>query len=304
MSTINELEALPTSSGELAPSPSTDVVRAMAAARRGHRVVVHSCQLAVAAVFLAAWQWIPTIPGASTTAPWLNRFFISSPEAVGKEIWYLATATNDVPSIWGALGSTLETTLIGAVSAIILGGLFGLLLGNYRTLSEIFSPYITALNAVPRVALIPVIVLVARTSSDADAITAFTVCFFLVFFSAFEGARGVSYEMTEMMRIFGAKRFGIMLRVRAPYAGAWIFVNLPNIVSHALVGVVTAELFTGGSGIGNLLVTAVDTADAALTFGIVIYLAFSGLILILLAGLLRKRLLAWWDEGGGATRST
>jgi ABC-type nitrate/sulfonate/bicarbonate transport system permease component len=64
--------------------------------------------------------------------------------------------------------------------------------------------------------------------------------------------------------------------------------------------VVTAELFSGGSGVGNLLITAVDTADSTLTFGVVVYLAVAGLVLILGAGLLRDRLLGWWDQDGGA----
>jgi NitT/TauT family transport system permease protein len=292
---------LPTSDDQ-PPSPVRSA-RVVAASKRRHTITVHSWQLVVVAVFLAAWQWLPTIDGVSSVAPFLDRFFISSPSAVGREIWSLAVGANQVPSIWGPLGSTLVTALIGAVAAIVVGGLCGLVLGNDRALSEIFSPFVAALNAIPRVALIPVIVLIARTPSDANAVTAFMVCFFLVFYSAFEGSRGVSYEMTEMMRIFGASRSGIMFRVRLPYAGAWVFVNLPNIISHALVGVVTAELFTGGTGIGNLLVTAVDTADAALTFALVAYLAISGVVLIFLADIIRDRLLSWWDEGAGASRT-
>lgn len=277
--------------------------RAMAAAKRRHRAAVHGWQLVVIVVFLAAWQWLPLIPGISSVAPFFDRFFVSSPTMIGREIWSLAMGANQVPSIWEPLGSTLLTALIGAVASIVVGGFCGLMLGNYRALAEIFSPFVAALNAVPRIALIPVIVLVARTASTANAVTAFMVCFFLVFYSAFEGSRGVSYETTEMMRIFGASRSGIMFRVRLPYAGAWVFVNLPNIISHALVGVVTAELFTGGSGIGNLLVTAVDTADAAFTFGLVAYLAISGVVLIFIADIIRDRLLSWWDEGAGASRA-
>jgi NitT/TauT family transport system permease protein len=292
----------------IAPTPGADraaaSARRLAVARRRHRIEIHSWQVVIVVVVLAAWEWLPQIPGAKGTAPVLDRFFISSPSAIIRQIWYLAAAAHNVPSIWPALGRTVITSVVGTVAAIIIGGLAGLLLGNYRSLAEIFAPFISALNAVPRIALIPVIVLIAGSSSVADAVTGFTVVFFLVFFSAFEGSRGVAYEMTEMMRIFGASRTGIMFRVRLPYAGAWVFVNLPNIISHGLVGVVTAELFSGGSGMGNLLVTAVDTADSTLTFGLVFYLALVGLILILGAGLLRDRLLSWWDEAGGASRSS
>jgi NitT/TauT family transport system permease protein len=276
------------------------IAQQLAAARRRRSVVLHSWQIVIVAAVLAAWEWIPQIPGAAGAAPFLDRFFISSPSAIGREIWYLASGGHNTSSIWPALGRTVLTSLAGTVAAIIIGGLAGLLLGNYRSLAQIFAPFIAALNAVPRIALIPVIVLIAGASSRADAITGFTVVFFLVFFSAFEGSRGVPYEMTEMMRIFGASRNGVMFRVRLPYAGAWVFVNLPNIISHGLVGVVTAELFSGGAGVGNLLVTAVDTADSTLTFGVVVYLAIVGLVLILGAGLLRDRLLSWWDEAGGA----
>lgn len=296
---VNDVNELNERDDAVAAATRYATARKQAAARRRHRVVVHVWQIVVIAVVLAGWQWVPQIHGASDAAPVFDRFFISSPSAIGGEIWHLASGAHNVPTIWSALARTVLTAVIGTAAAIIVGGLAGLLLGNYRTLAQIFSPFITALNAVPRIALIPVIVLIAGSSSTADAVTGFTVVFFLVFFSAFEGSRSVAYEMTEMMRIFGASRTGIMFRVRLPYAGAWVFVNLPNVISHGLVGVVTAELFSGGSGMGNLLVTAVDTADATLTFGLVVYLAVVGLILILGAGLLRDRLLSWWDQADG-----
>lgn len=282
---------------------AVSAARRLAVARRRRRIEIHSWQVALIVAFLAAWQWVPQIPGAGSVSPVFDRFFISSPVAIGREIWTLATGAHNSPSIWPALARTVLTAAAGTVAAIAVGGLAGLLLGNYRALAQVFSPFIAALNAIPRIALIPVIVLIAGSSSTADAVTGFTVVFFLVFFSAFEGSRSVAYEMTEMMRIFGASRTGIMFRVRLPYAGAWVFVNLPNIISHGLVGVVTAELFSGGSGMGNLLVTAVDTADSALTFALVVYLAIIGLVLILGAGLLRDRLLSWWDQADGSSQS-
>jgi NitT/TauT family transport system permease protein len=87
-----------------------------------------------------------------------------------------------------------------------------------------------------------------------------------------------------------------MLRIRLRYVIAWTFAALPNAISFSLLAVVTAEVLTGAEGIGKLIVTALDTISATLTFAVVIILAVVGVILTAAGTLARSRLLFWWDE--------
>ena len=148
----------------------------------------------------------------------------------------------------------------------------GLLLSESDFLERVFRPYVVALNAVPRIALIPIIVIIVGNNAKSSAVTSAIIVVFLVFYNAFEGGRSVPREMLQNATILGARRWSRMLRIRMPFVLAWTFATLPNAISFGLVGAVTAELFTGSGGIGQVLVQAVNTVDATLTFAVVVIL--------------------------------
>jgi NitT/TauT family transport system permease protein len=260
---------------------------------------VNAWRVALLLAFLAAWEWVPVIPGVAGAAPFLDRFFISSPSSVLRELGHLVAGSRPIPgvsgiSIWPFLETTLVAALIGAAVAVAVGTIGGLVCASSETVYDVVRPFIVALNAIPRIALVPVIVLVFGTSTTGDALTAFLLVVFLVFYNALEGARSVNVETIEFVRLFGASRLRLMVSVRAPYALAWVFACLPNAVSFGLLGAVAAELFTGSVGLGQLLTTAVDTTNASLTFAVVVILAVLGSILVQGLEIARRRWLGWW----------
>jgi NitT/TauT family transport system permease protein len=259
------------------------------------RLAITIGQTAIVCAFLAVWQWadkVPVLRGFSFT----SSFFISRPTLVAREIADLVTGSNGVPLVWQPFLNTLESAIVGTVAAIVVGSLGGLLLSNSAVLEHLARPFLFFLNSVPRVAVVPVFVLVVANASQADALTAFTVVVFLVFFNAFEGGISVPLELIQNARILGAGPMGIMWRVRWPEVLAWTFASLPNAISFGLVGSVTAELFTGSVGVGQLLTAAVDTSNATLTFALVFILTVAGVILVVAANVLRKRVLRWRPE--------
>jgi NitT/TauT family transport system permease protein len=158
------------------------------------------------------------------------------------------------------------------------------------------SPFIMAINAVPRIALIPVIVIIVGPNENASIVTAITVVFFIVFFNAYEGGRKIAREVLQNARLLGYDGLSIMWRIRLPYVVAWTFASLPNAISFSLLAVVTTEILTGASGIGKLILVSEDTVNATLTFAVVCILAVIGLFLVMATTLARSRLLFWWDE--------
>jgi NitT/TauT family transport system permease protein len=262
-------------------------------------VAVNVCRVLLLAAFLAAWEWVPEIPGAASAAPFLDRFFISSPSTVTRELWHLIVASDLIPgasaiSIWPYLEVTVVAALAGTAIAVVVGTLAGLVCASSEVTYDVVRPFIVALNAIPRIALVPIIVLIFGTSSIGDALTAFLLVVFLAFYNSLEGARSVNPETLESVRMFGASRLRLMFSVRAPYAMAWVFAALPNAVSFGLLGAVAAELFTGSNGLGQLLTTAVDTTNAALTFAVVVVLALLGSVLVQGLEAARRRWLGWW----------
>ena len=262
---------------------------------RHDRRIVWMWRFVVVAVILLGWQFTPDIPGIRHALVFENPFFISSPSRTSYELWGLLFGAHGTTLIWSAVGRTVTTALIGTSSAVIAGSVGGLVLSSSPRLHSVCRPFLVFFNAVPRIAIIPVIILIVGDSSLSDAVTAFTVVFFLIFYTAFEGSSAVPIEIIENARLLGASRSSILWKVRWPYVMGWTIGALPNAIAFGIVGSVTAEVFTGGSGIGNYLTQALDTANSDLTFAVVVILAIIGVVLVLGSGLIRSRFLPWWE---------
>lgn len=250
-------------------------------------------QLLIVVVGLAIWQWVPDIPGIRNVISWADPFFISSPSRCALQMWKEMTGADDTPLIWAPLGRTILTALIGTAAAFVVGSILGLLFSNWEMLNKIGRPFLVVANSLPKVTLIPVIVLIAKSSVTADAVTAFTVVVFLIFFNAYEGGLTVPDEMLQSAQLMGAGSFDRMLKIRWPFVMTWSLAQIPNAVSFGIVATVTTELFTGSNGIGGILITSIDTANANLTFAVVILLGVVSVVLIFAADRVRRVLLRW-----------
>lgn len=251
-------------------------------------------QIVLVVAFLAAWQWIPQIPNAAELSPALDPFFISSPERVAKELWTQMTGSGGVPTIWPAFFETVVPALLGTLISLVLGAAAGLLCSNWSLINRVSQPFLIAANALPRVVLIPIIILIAGSSVGSNVTVAVLVVFFLVFFNAYEGGRSVSEEMMQNATLLGVGPFDQLKVIRFPYVLAWSFAQLPNAITFGLTAVVTAEIFTGSSGLGQLMTTALNTADADLMMAVAVILGTTGVALVLLAASARDRVLHWW----------
>ena len=261
---------------------------------RRRTILVISLQLTILFLILAAWQWIPQIPGVARISPVFDPFFISSPSQVAQTLYHLVTGTGGVQSIWGAFFHSVIPALVGTAIAVVAGALAGLICSNWATVNRVLRPFIAVGNALPRVTLIPIIVVIAGPTSTADIIVGFLVVFFLVFWNAYEGGVSVPQESLENVRILGASPMHELRRVRLPYVLVWTFASLPAAIGFGITAIVTAELFTGSTGLGQVLVVAVQTANADLTVAVTILLGVTGLTLIGIASLVRRRVLHWW----------
>jgi len=179
----------------------------------------------------------------------------------------------------------------------VLGAGCGLLLSNSRTLQRVVSPFLTFLNATPRIALIPIFVILAGPTLTTTVLTAVFIVFFLVFYNAYRGGTSVPRAVVQNVELLGASRREVMRQVRLPYVLVWTFASLPNAISFGLVSVVTAELLTGQLGMGRLLLDSVSRVDSTLTFAVVVVLAVVGVVLVTVTEFVSRRALHWWDGG-------
>ena len=263
--------------------------------RRLSRPRVLFLQCALIAILLLAWQFVPAIPGVSQRWAFLDPFFISSPTRVASQLVDLATGRSGNATLWLFVWATVSSALVGTLIGVVTGAAAGLLLSNDERINQVLRPLLVAFNAVPRIALIPIVVIILGPSMSASVVTAVLVVFFVVFFNAFEGGRTVPAQVLENARVMGARPWQIMREIRFKYVVAWTFAALPNAVSFGLVSVVTAEILTGYAGMGRLLVVALNSASASLTFAVVIFLSVVGIVLVAVSEIAKRRYLHWWN---------
>jgi NitT/TauT family transport system permease protein len=241
------------------------------------RWIILFWQIVILAVTLAVWQWGFDLCRALLPKPWvpkiLDPYFISKPSAIWTSFLRLGCFTdkagfaacfNENPNnLWLATLVTLKNMWWGFLWGTSLGLITGLVLGRSQFLSRVFEPYIVAMNSIPRIALVPLIILMFGLGDLSKVVTAGIVVFFVVFFNTFEGTRSVDRDQIAAARLLGASELTVMRTVVIPSALAWVFASLTPAVSFALIGVIVGEFIGAERGLGKLIIEAEARANAS-----------------------------------------
>jgi NitT/TauT family transport system permease protein len=261
------------------------------------RAAVYVYRVLVLAGVLLLWQYLPSIKSVRHISQFLDPYFISSPTMVATELKEMMTGANGTVVIWSYIWPTVEASIFGTAIGMACGAACGLVLSNFPTLGQVFRPFLVALNAIPRVALIPIVVLLFGSTLKSNIVVASLVVFFIAFFNAFEGGRGVERVIIDNAALLGARSWATLRHIRLPYVLACTMSSLPLGLTFAIMTVVTTEILTGYPGLGRLISIAGQTGDSTLTFAVVIVLAIVGWLVVSIADLLTRRVLHWWNSG-------
>ena len=245
--------------GAIVYAPGTSDAEIEATGRRAiavRRRQVLFWRLAILVAMLGAWE------GAARTGL-IDAFFYSYPSAIAVRLYELVTEGTDEASLWYHLWITIEESLIGFFTGSVFGVLFGVALGRNRMLSDVFAVYIKVLNAVPRVVLAPIFILLFGFGLWSKVALSFVMVFFVVFSNAFQGVREADRAMITNAQILGAKPWAVTTKVIIPSAMSWIFASLHISLSFAIVGAIVGEFIGARYGIGFIIQTARGVHDTA-----------------------------------------
>jgi NitT/TauT family transport system permease protein len=246
------------------------------------RLVDHLRSLRIASVIVVLLLW--EIFGRQ-----VNPLFLSYPSAIARA-WVQLLETGEIQR--QALGS-LQVFAIGLSAALILGIIVGLLMGRYRLAEYLLDPYVYALDATPRVALIPVLLLWFGLGASSKIAIVFLSGLFPVLMNTFSGVRTVSANLVDIGRAYGAGERKIFTKIILPAALPFITAGIRLAVGRALIGIITAEMFTAVTGMGALLIRYSAALATDKFFVPVIFLALLGVILSSAVERLQKRLAPW-----------
>jgi NitT/TauT family transport system permease protein len=256
-----------------------------------------SAQVAIVAALLAAWEYLPKIEYLRTNFHFLNPFFISSPSRVIRRMYALAVGnvgSGPRVTVWPNLWHTAEAMLVGFVIGSCAGFIIAVWMANVPRAWEILGFLIKTVNTLPRIALIPIIILlIGPAGNRAGMAAASLTVFFIVFFSAYEGGKRTPVPILNNARVLGARPVQVMAQFRLPYVALFAFGVAPNALAFALFTTVATEILGGSGGMGILLVTATSLLDATTTMAIVIYLGIFGVLLVQIAEAVKRRVLHW-----------
>ncbi|MEB2676986.1 ABC transporter permease [Bradyrhizobium japonicum] len=184
--------------------------------------------------------------------------------------------------------------LFGSASGVAAG----LVLGRSDFLARVFGPYVVALNSIPRIALVPLVILIFGLGDLSKIATAWLVVFFVVFFNTFEGTRAVDRDQIAAARLLGASEFTVLRTVVIPSALAWVFASLLPAVSFALIGVIVGEFIGAERGLGKLIIEAEARANASEMMVAIFVMMFVGILLAIAVRSLQSYLLRWQPQFG------
>lgn len=286
--------------------------------RHKGRLSVLAWQLGILVLGLAIWQLagdLRRIEGLKPFIPTIMEpYYISKPTLVWESFLRLGCLRDAqgtwLPSsggfgqclkdtennLWAATLYTLKNTWWGFVFGTSLGVAAGLVLGRSDYLTRVFEPYITALNSMPRIAIVPLIILMFGLGDLSKIVTAITVVFFVVFYNTFEGTRAVDRDQVSAARLLGASEWTVLRTVVVPSAIAWVFASLTPAVSFALIGVIVGEFIGAERGIGKLIIEAEGRANAADMMVAILVLMIVGTVLSLSVRRLQSHLLSWQPQ--------
>ena len=250
--------------------------------RADGRPVVLVLQVALLVGLVGLWQ-------LAATRHWIDPFFYSRPTA----IWAAAAVWLQNGTIAKNFGVTAWECLASFVIGVLAGIVAGFLLGLSRFWSRVLNPYVQVLNAIPRLILAPIFILIFGLGPNSKIALAVSLVFFIVFFNAYQGVREVDRSVLNNARLLGATQAQLVRHVYLPSAMTWILSSLHTSVGFAIAGAVVGEYLGSSSGIGYLISEAQGNFHADQVFAGMLVLVVFVIVVELLVTQLERRLVRW-----------
>jgi ABC-type nitrate/sulfonate/bicarbonate transport system permease component len=234
---------------------------------------------------LGIWQ-------AFWSAGKISPLFLSGPSAIVKQFWQAL--------LHGTLLADMRFSglnfLIGFGLALVTGVVLGVIIGWYRKVRLVFDPFLNALYATPRIAMVPMIIIWFGVGMWSKVFIVYITAVFPVLINTAGGIRSVDPDLIRAARAFCASDWQIFKTVAIPGSVPFILTGVRQGVALGLIGVVVGEMFGGSQGVGFMVAYGGQTFNTDTLFVGVLIIAFAGILLTALAEKLERRFSQWRPE--------
>jgi NitT/TauT family transport system permease protein len=188
---------------------------------------------------------------------------------------------------------TLWTTLAGFALAVLFGIILGLIVGWSRAIYRGLYPVMIGFNSIPKVAVVPILVVWFGIGEVPAILTAFLISFFPIVVNVATGLATMEPELEDVLRALGARKLDIMLKVGIPRTQPYLFASFKVAITLAFVGTVVSETIAANAGLGFLMVQAGSNFQMPLVFAGLLLLAVEGIAMYAVFAAVESRFTRW-----------
>lgn len=235
-------------------------------------------------LILVFWQIVCSVFNVS-------EFIFPSPLAIGQSLVEYAGP------ISGHAIRTFWVTMVGFGIAVAVGVVLGFAIGSSPFLYSAAYPLMTAFNALPKAAFVPILVVWFGIGAGPAILTAFLISFFPIMVNIATGLATLEPEMEDVLRVLGAKRMDVLLKVGLPRSMPYFFASLKVAITLAFVGSTVSEMNASNEGIGYLLVSAGSSMKMPLAFAGLVVIGAMAMAMYELFAVIERRTTGWAHRG-------
>jgi NitT/TauT family transport system permease protein len=239
-------------------------------------------RLLLIAVFLAVWE-------AGVRLFEVPMFILPTPSNVFTALYRGIASALYVDHIWITITETLLGFVLGTSLAFVLGTVIAL----SRPVEYFLYPFVVMFQAMPKVALAPLIIVWFGLGLTSKVVNAALVAFFPLMVNTIVGLRSAEEDKVNLMKSLAATRSQIFWMLQLPNAMPYIFAGLEIAMIFALIGAIVAEFVGAQAGLGMLIQSMNFTMDVAGQFSVLLLLSLLGLLLNGIVAGVRRRVLFW-----------
>ncbi|AWB90352.1 ABC transporter permease [Homoserinimonas hongtaonis] len=243
---------------------------------------VNSLRIGVIVVVVAFWE-------IGATLGWIDPFFWSQPSRIFKT----AIITIQNGDLWVNARFTFGSTIAGFLIGVIGGVAIGLSFWWSRTYALVAEPMVIAFEAMPKLALAPIIVLVLGIGISSKIAMAVAIVIVIQILNTYTAVRAVDKDLVTLLYSLGASKWQVFQKVVFPSVIPWVISSLRIAIGLALTGAVVGEYIGSREGLGRMIQYAGSTYDIALIWVGVFTLAFLSALLYVVVAVLER----WLRKG-------
>lgn len=217
---------------------------------------------------------------------WIDPFLTSTPSRMIKSLIVIYSEGTLFSHIW----ATCFETIIGFISGTILGTIIAILLWWSKFASKVLDPYLVVLNALPKIALAPIIIFWVGNGMKAIIIIALLISIVTTIISVLNGFNEVDQDKIKLLKTFGANKLQILTHLIIPASIPTLISALKINVGLSWVGVIMGEFLVAKEGLGFLIVYGGQISQLDMVMMSIVILSILAYIMYLAVDLFEKRL--------------